>query len=331
MKIAVVGCGALGGFYGAKLSRAGQEVHFLLRSDYEVVRRKGLFVRSKEGDFHVNPKCARAPEQVGIADLVLIGLKTTANQQFSNLLPPLVGPQTAVLTLQNGLGNEEALATLFPTDQILGGLCFVCLNRLEPGLIHHIDHGRIVIGEFQRWPEPRTHDIASMFRQAGVPCKVADNLAAAHWEKLIWNIPFNGLGVASCAGLDAVRSGKLSAGNLLAPCLTTEKLLGNADWEQLVRAIMLEVVATANAMHYNLSADLVDLNIHRTRSMGAYQPSTLVDFERGLPLELESLFLQPLRVALKAGVPVPRLQALCSVLQELDQAKLPRQFKQGAF
>lgn len=288
-------------------------------------------MRSKEGDFHVNPKCARAPEQVGIADLVLIGLKTTANQQFSNLLPPLVGPQTAVLTLQNGLGNEEALATLFPTDQILGGLCFVCLNRLEPGLIHHIDHGRIVIGEFQRWPEPRTHDIASMFRQAGVPCKVADNLAAAHWEKLIWNIPFNGLGVASCAGLDAVRSGKLSAGNLLAPCLTTEKLLGNADWEQLVRAIMLEVVATANAMHYNLSADLVDLNIHRTRSMGAYQPSTLVDFERGLPLELESLFLQPLRVALKAGVPVPRLQALCSVLQELDQAKLPRQFKQGAF
>ena len=168
---------------------------------------------------------------------MLIGLKATANDQFLDLLPPLVGPETAVLTLQNGLGNEEALARFFPVEQIMGGLCFVCLNRLEPGVIHHIDHGRIVIGEFQRWPEPRTHDIASMFRNAGVPCKVADNLAAAHWEKLVWNIPFNGLGVASCAGLEAVlKTG--NAGNSRGPCLTTDKLLGDADWERLVRELM---------------------------------------------------------------------------------------------
>ena len=116
------------------------------------------------------------------------------------MLPPLVGPQTAIVTLQNGLGNEEQLARLFPAEQILGGLCFVCLNRIEPGVIQHIDHGQIVLGEFQRWPEPRTHDIAAMIRHAGVPCKVTDNLARAHWEKLVWNIPFNGLGVAECRG-----------------------------------------------------------------------------------------------------------------------------------
>jgi len=81
----------------------------------------------------------------------------------------------------------------------MGGLCFVCLNRVEPGVVHHLDHGRIVLGEFQRWPEPRTHDIASMIRHAGIPCEVTDNLARAHWEKLIWNVPFNGLGVASAA------------------------------------------------------------------------------------------------------------------------------------
>jgi 2-dehydropantoate 2-reductase len=329
MKVAVVGCGALGSFYGAKLSRARQEVHFLLRSDYQVVRRKGVFVRSKDGDFHVNPKCARSPEQIGVADLVLIGLKATANREFPVLLPPLVGPETAVLTLQNGLGNEEALAKLFPIEQIMGGLCFVCLNRVEPGVIHHIDHGRIVIGEFQRWPEPRTHDIASMFRNAGVPCKVADNLAAAHWEKLVWNIPFNGLGVASCAGFDAVLSGKLLTGKLPGSCLTTDKLLGNAAWEKVVRELMLEVISTARVLGYGLPAELVDENVDRTRTMGAYQPSTLVDFERGLPLELESLFLEPLRSALKAGVSVPRLQALCSILQELDKAKSSGQPEEG--
>src|SRR5438067_6906414 len=138
MKIAVVGCGAVGSFYGAKLAQAGQQVHFLLRSDYDAVRRNGVLIHSPEGDFQVRPQPAAAPEQIGPSDLVLIALKTTANDQFPKLLPPLVGPATAVLTLQNGLGNEEALARLFPAAQIMGGLCFVCLNRTEPGVVHHL-------------------------------------------------------------------------------------------------------------------------------------------------------------------------------------------------
>src|SRR5262245_43351014 len=133
MKIAVVGCGAVGSYYGAKLCRAGHETHFLLRSDYETVRRDGLSVRSKEGDFHVHPRCAKEPKEIGVSELVVIGLKTTANDQFPLLLPPLVGPGTAIITLQNGLGNEETLAESFPAEQILGGLCFVCLNRGAPG------------------------------------------------------------------------------------------------------------------------------------------------------------------------------------------------------
>src|ERR1041384_8420781 len=100
MKIAVVGCGAVGSFYGAKLAQAGEELYFLLRTDYETVRRHGVRIRSPQGDFHVRPKCALRAEEIGNCDLVLIGLKTTANDQFSRLLPPLVGPQTAVLTLQ---------------------------------------------------------------------------------------------------------------------------------------------------------------------------------------------------------------------------------------
>src|SRR6266542_1170909 len=268
MKIGVVGCGALGSYYGAKLCRAGREVHFLLRSHYEVVRRKGVRIRSVEGDFHVNPKCARAPEEIGPCDLALIGLKTTANDQFPRLVSPLVGPNTAVMTLQNGLGNEARLATLF--------------------------------------------------RHAGVPCNVTENLERAHWEKLVWNIPFNGLGVASAAGFDAVIHGRVRPDAPLGPCWPTNELLADPRWENLVRDLMLEVIAAANALGLKIEESVAEEQISRTRTMGAYKASTLLDFERRHPLELESMFLEPLRRAQKAGVAVPRLAALGEVLKRLD-------------
>ena len=333
MKIAVVGCGAVGSYYGAMLCRAGREVHFLLRSDFEAVRQKGVTIRSPAGNFTIHPQCAKTPEAIGLSDLVLIGLKTTANDQFPKLLPPLVGPQTAVATLQNGLGNTEQLARLFSPEQILSGLCFVCLNRVEPGVIHHLEYGMIVLGEFQRRAGPRTHGLAAMFRDAGVPCKVTDNLARAQWEKLVWNIPFNGLGVAGAAGYEVFATRHLPAVPKLlsegwspvtrhspGPVLTTDKLLADPRWEKLLRDLMLEVIAAAGALGFEIPASYAEEQIERTRTMGAYRASTLIDFERHQPLELEGMFLEPLRRAQKAGVPVPRLAALCAVLQQLDQS-----------
>ena len=317
MKIAVVGCGALGSYYGAKLCRDNRDVHLLLRSDYDVVRRKGVTIHSKEGDFNIRPRCARAPDEIGVCDIVLIGLKTTANDQFPKLLPRLVGPHTALLTLQNGLGNEEALAKLFSVEQIMGGLAFVCLNRTAPGVVHHIDHGKIVIGEFQRWPEPRTHDIATMFRHAGVPCSVTDNLGRAHWDKLAWNIPFNGLGVASSAGCDAFM--ERTPVHRTGECLTTDKLLRHPEWSVIVRDLMMEVIRAGRALGHELPDSLVETQIQRTLTMGAYKPSTVLDFENGLPLELETLFLEPLRRARTAGVNTPRLANLCRVLTSLSK------------
>ena len=317
MKIAVVGCGAVGSYYGAMLSRAGEDVHFLLRSDYEVVRRQGVSIRSPKGDFNARPRAARTPTEIGVCDLVLIALKTTANSEFPNLLPPLVGPHTAVLTLQNGLGNEEALAKIFPAAQILGGLCFVCLNRTAPGVIQHMDHGMVMLGEFHRWPEPRTHDIASRFKLAGVVCKVADDLARAHWEKLVWNIPFNGLGVASAAGSEALTRSDVPPAPTH-PCLTTDQLLDGGRWETLVRELMLEVIAAANALGHKLDLELASKMIERTRTMGAYKASTLLDFEQRRPLELETLFLEPLRQAQSVGVTAPNLTGLCRLLEHLN-------------
>jgi 2-dehydropantoate 2-reductase len=309
----------LGGYYGAMLCRAGHEVHFLLRSDYAAVRANGVTIRNVDGDFQVRPIPARDPKEIGPVELVLIGLKTTANHVLPKLLPPLVGPGTAVLTLQNGLGNEEVVASIVGAEMTLGGLCFVCLNRIAPGVILHIAHGNIVMGEFGRPSQARTHTIARAIAGSGVACKVTENLAEAHWEKLVWNIPFNGLGVAGAAGIDAVERGRLTPGQAIGPCLTTDVLLGDLRWEKLVRELMLETIHAAQALGLGVQESAVDRQINRTRDMGAYKASTLIDFERGQELELETLFLEPLRQAQKAGVKCPRLAALCEVLKQMKK------------
>jgi 2-dehydropantoate 2-reductase len=317
-RIAVVGCGALGSFYGAHLCRDGRNVHFLLRSDYEHVRQRGVTIIGGKEVFVVRPHAARDPAQIGVSDLILIGLKTTANDQFERLLKPLVGSQTALLTLQNGLGNEELLAALFGAERVLGGLCFVCLNRESPGVIRHFAHGRVVLGEFGRVTTSRTLEIAALFVRAGIPCDATDHLEQAHWEKLVWNIPFNGLGVASAAGYSSVVAGRVLQPDQLGPCLTTDRLLAEPQWEALVRELMRETIHAAQAQGLAVSESEEEVQIGRTRDMGAYRASTLIDFEHGLPLEVESLFVEPLRRARRAGVLTPRLEALCAVLRQID-------------
>ena len=316
-KIAIVGCGALGSYYGGKLCQTNRDVHFLLRSDYEVVRENGVQIQSLNGDFHVRPVAAQSPWEIGPCDLVIVALKSTANHCLGELLTPLVGKHTALLTLQNGLGNEAALAELFPTQPVFGGMCFVCLNRTEPGVIHHIALGKIVLGRHGGSPDELTASIAELIRSTGIPVDVSPDLEKAHWEKLVWNIPFNGLGVAGAAGLDAILAGQLKTDQPIGRCLATDALLDNGPWEQLVTELMDEVITTGRALGHDLSRGLGEHQRSRTRAMGAYRASTLIDFERGQPLELDALFTLPLGQAQTAGVPTPRLAALCSVLGQL--------------
>ncbi|MEM6279999.1 MAG: 2-dehydropantoate 2-reductase N-terminal domain-containing protein, partial [Verrucomicrobiota bacterium] len=147
-RVAIVGSGAVGAYYGAKIAREyPSTVSFLMRRDLEVARESGLQIRSVDGDFSLHPVSAFATtEEIGPVDLVIIALKTTSNEALIKLLPPLLGKETRLLTLQNGLGNEEFLQTHFPGHPILGGLCHVCINRGDPGVIHHLAHGRIEMG-----------------------------------------------------------------------------------------------------------------------------------------------------------------------------------------
>jgi 2-dehydropantoate 2-reductase len=238
------------------------------------------------------------------------------------LLAPLVGVDSVLATLQNGLGNEEKLHHLFPGQTVIGGLCFVCLNRVAPGVIAHLDHGQVVVGDFT--PNSGRFgaaELARLFQEAGVPASMTPNLGLTRWEKLAWNIPFNGLGVASAAGLESVLSGSVPSGLTLHPCLTTDQLLAIPAWHSLVQELMREVIQAARAQGFDLPDGLLDKLMAHTRSMGPYRASTLIDFERNHPLELDSIFLEPLRRAKSTGQGMPRLSALCNVLQSLDQRR----------
>lgn len=302
-RIAIVGAGAIGSYYGGKLAQFGRDVHFLLRSDYKAVRERGLRLRSKAENIHI-PKVNvyRSPDEIGPCDLVLVAVKTTANGQLPALIAPLLGEKTMILTLQNGLGNEEFLAQHFGAERILGGLCFICLNRVEAGVIEQYGGSRLTIGEFTGYPTPRLHDLAWEFKRCGVVCGVIADLALEHWRKLVWNIPFNGLTITG-GGID------------------TAALLANDELRQLALELMDETIAIANACGHALPTAVVLDEMKRTTMMGAYKPSTLIDYLAGRPLEIEAIWGEPLRRAQAVGVPAPQLEKLYRQLIDLDRAR----------
>jgi 2-dehydropantoate 2-reductase len=299
MRIAIVGAGALGLYYGALLQRSGEDVHFLLRRDYDAVTSHGLRVFSINGDFTLpHVRGYRAPDEIGPVDLVLVGLKTFANDRFPELVGPLVGESTLILTLQNGLGNEEALAELFGGERIIGGVAFLCSNRGEPGEVHHLGAGRIVLGEYQRCDRGRIERLVAMFSKAWVDCRATDDLKRSRWEKLVWNIPFNGL----CALLQQ----------------PVNMLLAQGACRGLVREIMLEVIAAANAQGLDRPIDegYADSMLEFSDNMGEYRPSMQIDREERRQLEIASIFGAPLAYGRRQGIEMPRVEMLAILLEQ---------------
>ena len=299
MKIAIIGSGALGLYYGALLQRGGHEVHFLLRRDYDAIMSRGLTVHSINGDFTLLTVAGhQSTDTIGPVELVIVGLKTFANDHLHDLMQPLVGANTAILTLQNGLGNEELLAELFGPERILGGVAFLCSNRGEPGHVHHLAAGRIVIGEFQKCCSPRLERLASVFTSAGIDCMTTGDFKRARWEKLVWNIPFNGL----CALLQQ----------------PVDQLLKAPGCRKLVRDLMVEVIAAANSQDLSqaIFETYADSMLEFTDGMGLYKPSMQIDREEGRELEIQAIFRVPLRYGRERGVVMPRIEMLAALLEQ---------------
>ncbi len=305
MKIAIIGTGAVGGYYGALLSRRGFDVHFLLNSDYEHVRQHGLLVESKNGDMHLPSINAYArPEDMPRCDVAVIGLKTTVNHHLKMILPHALKPDGTVVMLQNGLGVERDAANILPAATVLGGLCFLCSNKIGPGHIRHLDYGTIRLGQYNRDERPagltdRLQQIADIFDTAGIAIQLTDDLGKARWEKLVWNMPFNGLSVILNAD--------------------TRELISSEPAKELLQELMLEVIGGSRFGGHRIEDQFAEQMLTATRKMVAYYPSMKLDYDSGRPLEIDQIYRQPINAAAAAGFHMHKCRMLSLQLEHLDR------------
>lgn len=305
MKIGVIGAGAVGLYYGSLLQRAGHDVRFLLRRDYNAIARSGLTVTSPRGGFHLEKVLGfRDSNDMGTVDLVLVALKAFANHLLAEMVRPLLSDHTSLLTIQNGLGNEELLAEAFGGNRVLGGVAMIGVTRGEPGVVNHMALGSIRLGEFSGGLSPRSRQLAAMFNAAGVTCEAVADLRKVRWEKLVWNIPFNGL----CALTNQ----------------TPGRLLANPATRSLVAEIMDEVIAGGNAQGLSepISGEYREEMLASTaRHTSDYRPSMMLDRLEGRPLELEAIYRIPLNYAARQGVAMVRVGMLHALLDLGDPAQ----------
>lgn len=298
MRYAVIGAGAVGGYYGGRLANAGRQVCFLLHSDYDYVCGHGLRVDSCRGDFLLNPVSAyRDAAELPVCDVVLVALKTVNNHLLPEMLRTVAGPDTLVVLIQNGIGMEDDLQKAMPGLQIAAATAFICSSKIGPGHISHMDYGSLTIANYSCRDAAKLDALVSDFTAAGVETFTADYLLA-RWRKAVWNMPFNGMTVALNTSTDA--------------------LLANPATRRLIREQMLEVIGAANVCGVRkLDETFADKQLAATDRMTPYKPSMKLDYDFGRPMEIDYLYSRPIAIAASAGYDMPRLKMLEAELRFL--------------
>lgn len=310
---AVLGVGAVGGLYGGLLAKAGFDVHFLARTDFDHLSKDGLRVESPWGDFHLGKELSVFSEvqQIPQVDCVIVAWKSTANQFLSSILTHFAKSSPTVLVLQNGLDVERDSALIVGSDAVVGGCCFLCCNRIGPGHIRHLDYGRIAMASYgvgtnlkpqstsvQSPAEVRLNSIAKAFQQAGIPVEVTNNLAEVRWKKLAWNIPFNGLSVVLNSD--------------------TRSIIEHSHSAKLAEELMHEVIQSAAACGVVIDQSHTEKMLNDTRLMVPYASSMLLDYQAKRPMEIEAIFGNPIRAAMAAGFHPHRIEMLYQQLKFLE-------------
>ena len=304
LSYAIIGTGAIGGYYGACLQRAGNQVHFLLHSDYQHVQKHGLIIESPHGNFTLPQiQAYQDARSLPASDVVILALKTTHNHLLSQILPFVLKDSGVVLVLQNGLGVEEQVAQIVGSERVIGGLCFICSNKVGPGHIRHLDYGAITMAEYLPNYQPagltqRLEHLAALFEAAGIEIQLSIDLLLSRWQKLVWNIPYNGLSVVLNA--------------------TTEQLMAVSEIRSLIEVIMGEVALGASTCHRQIEDSYLQKMLSFTAEMKPYRTSMKIDYDNRQPLEIEEIIANPLRVAAAARVDLPRIRMLYQQLKFLD-------------
>lgn len=282
LKYAVVGTGAIGGYYGGRLAHSGKNVSFLFNTEYEYVVENGLQVDSVAGDFCINPiKAYKSTFDMPKCDVVLVALKSTNNHMLPQILPPLLHSNTVVMLVQNGLGLEAQLSSVLPSQPIAGAAAFICSSRVGPGHICHADYGALTAGFHQNAKSEILQQVKIDFEQAGVPFTITQDLNEVRWRKLVWNIPYNGLTVVMNT--------------------STDKLMNSQHARTLITDLMNEVISGASACGVEIEHEFVDKMLKMTDNMTPYLPSMKLDYDNGRKMEIEAIYSNPIRMAKSSG------------------------------
>ncbi|HEY7678150.1 MAG TPA: 2-dehydropantoate 2-reductase, partial [Candidatus Methylomirabilis sp.] len=294
-RVMVMGAGAVGGYFGGLLARAGVETTFVARGAHlEAMRGNGLRVRSPQGDFHLPARAVGDPREAGAAELVLFCTKSHDTEEAARALAPALGETTAVLTLQNGVENEAVLGAVVGEPRVLPGVAYVSAAVEVPGVIRHMAEGSLAFGEADGSASERARAVEALFRHAGVKALLSENIWGIKWAKLAWNATFNTLNALVGGTFDRIG--------------TDEALLGVGE------GAMREIAAVAAAAGVRFPERAVARGLAWARQALPIKTSTLQDLEAGKRLELDALTGAVVRKAAALGVPVPTVAALHALL-----------------
>ena len=299
MRIAIMGAGGVGGYFGAFLGEAGNDVTFIARGAHlEAMRRDGLRLKGARGDIHLSPTQATDdPATVGPVDIVLFAVKLFATATAAAAIRPLVGPRTAVISLMNGVDGPERMAAILGEAAVLPGAAYVSALITHPGEITYTsDMSSIVFGEYAGGASARGEAFAEICRAAGFDAKVSADARADLWNKFVLLATNSALtaGIRKPAG----------------------EIYSDPDLQALARAMMEEVVAVGRAKGIALDPEIVEKSVAMTQSFppGMYA-SMYHDLNQGKPMELDSLSGYVRREGLRLGVPTPHHATVWGLLK----------------
>lgn len=300
VKIAVVAAGGLGGYFGARLAQAGEEVHLVARGAHlAAMAERGLTVRSVLGDFSVSHDTVHATNDtstIGPVEIVLFTVKSVDTDTAAALLPPLLGPETAVISLQNGVHNEERLAELIGWPHVAGGVAYVLTGIAEPGVIRHSGGPtRMAFGEMDGRRTPRLEAFLAACQRAGFQAELSSSIRTELWAKYAFICAQAGLTGAARKPIGVVRETP-------------------PTWE-LFREVIEEVERVARAEGVPLPNDLVERQLAVAQNLEPTDYASLYDdLAAGRRLELDALHGELVRRAARVGVPVPVSRVLYALL-----------------
>ena len=315
-KLLIYGTGAVGGYYGGMLVKAGYEVTFIARGkNYEALKSNGLtlILEGKKEILPINVRAIHELPQQGKFDYIFICVKSTNTKEAAEAIIHNVGKNTTIISFQNGVENEEIISKVVGKEHVIGANVYVTSRLIAPGVVDQFGYNAVVIGEFSKEKTKRIFELKKALDTSGILCHISEDISADLWNKLVWNASFNPV---------SVLTGK-----------TVDKMLEDKNSFELIRNIMTEVRDVALAQRINIRPDTIEFNLNRSKGIvnhnahlsqdfSGFKTSMLQDFEKGKPLELEELVGVVIRKAKEKNLSVPVIEEIYRKIKEKLKVKI---------